>query len=334
MARNRLSGRVDQALMAAAERYNVPIDWLRRISRIESGWNPSARRGSYEGLFQLSEAEFRRVGGSGDRSDPDANAMAGAALIASHRDAFRRRYRTEPTLNDMYLIHQQGWGGYQAHRDNPTGTAWENMLNTREGRERTAVNPAAARRWAQDAVWGNVPHGERRRFGNVGNVTSGDLVDIWNARITSTGSTGGTTRDIGGAGTVDIPRSNDTPPETGGGPGAARALTDFANLFNPPPDRDVSPPPTTTTSRGFADYNYPLVNALTGVDQSLGTQMLGSIFGQEGIATGKRLTRLADVGRRFAEEARRPPPSISLSMPELPEQEMSAFALPERRRRM
>ena len=45
----------------------MPIDprTMRAIRQIESGGNPNATTGSYKGLYQLSDGEFRRYGGQG-----------------------------------------------------------------------------------------------------------------------------------------------------------------------------------------------------------------------------------------------------------------------------
>lgn len=347
MARLRLSQRIDRAITAAAERYGINPDWMRRIARIESGWNPSATRGSYEGLFQLSEEEFRRVGGTGSRSDPDANAGAAAALLASHRDAFRRRYGTEPTLGQLYLIHQQGWGGAQAHFDNPDAPAWQNVAGTREGRARGPE-------WARQAIWRNIPRGDRGRFGNVESVTSRDFTGVWNERMERTPSTEVVrlSGNVGG----QFPEEFDATGALEGGRREAGRVTrvtprrEFPEEFDAseevrrsrrdvveeerPPRTDSTPPPPATS---FFDRNYPIMHALTGTDAPLGTQLLGAVFGQEGLSSNRTLNRagagLAAVGRSFVESANRPVQSVVPPMPQLPDQEMSAFVLPERRRR-
>lgn len=334
MARFRLSQTVDQALSAAAARYDIPVDWLRRISRIESGWNPTATRGAYHGLFQLSESEFRRVGGTGSRLDPDANAMAGAALLASHRDAFRRRYGSEPGVGDLYLIHQQGWGGYQAHRDNPDAPAWQNMLGTREGRERPD-----GPEWARRAIAGNIPRSERGRMGDVGNITSRQFVDMWNARFTGDSGAGGTTRGIGEVrtppptttGVNQFPEefrapAPDTGPTTRVTPGAIRPnLTD--RTFNPA-EGILGPADTGPGGGTPPPGNDRLIPS--------GRELLSSIFGAENVpGPNKNLaSAFGTAGRTYAEMANRPAPKIDLSLlGQLPEQDASAFVLPERRRR-
>jgi len=53
----------------------MPIDprTMRAIRQIESGGNPNATTGSYKGLYQLSDGEFRRYGGQGSIYDPAEN---------------------------------------------------------------------------------------------------------------------------------------------------------------------------------------------------------------------------------------------------------------------
>ena len=72
MAWNDLFGRIGQET-------GVDPGVLSTFARIESGGNPRNQTGSYLGLFQLSQDEFRKHGGQGNIFDPVANANAAAA---------------------------------------------------------------------------------------------------------------------------------------------------------------------------------------------------------------------------------------------------------------
>ena len=85
---------------------------MKAVAKIESGFNPKQRTGSYIGLFQLSKYEFRRYG-SGNITDPRDNAVAGAYKFATEALLFEYSTGKKPTFSDLYLIHQQGWQGPQ-----------------------------------------------------------------------------------------------------------------------------------------------------------------------------------------------------------------------------
>lgn len=197
MAR-RFSRDVDSAIAMAAERYRINPATLRAIAKVESSGNPRAQTGSYSGLFQLSRSEFQRGGGGrGDIYDPTANAMAAAANFRSHQDQFERKFERAPSPTELYMIHQQGWGGFQAHMDNPDRPAWENMASTREGRAR-------GEEWSRRAIRGNTlpdarQHGDR--------ITSRQFMDSWTARLNREP---GLTLDTAAAAVPTVPDANNT----------------------------------------------------------------------------------------------------------------------------
>jgi hypothetical protein len=160
----------------ATKQYGLEPDWLSTFARIESGYNPRVRTGSYKGLFQLSDGEFGKHGGQGDIYDPRSNTFAAAAKLRRERDAFEAKYGRRPTAADIYLIHQQGEGGAAAHWSNPNLPAWQNMYSTAEGRQK---GPG----WAKQAIWGNVPNDVKAKYGSVDNLTSRDFVDLWTQKV-------------------------------------------------------------------------------------------------------------------------------------------------------
>lgn len=171
---------VDAAIEAAAKKYGLDPSVLRSFAQIESGGDPRAQTGSYQGLFQLGPREWATHGADGDPFDPQANAMAAGSLLASHRAEFVRKYGQEPTPAQLYMIHQQGTGGAAQHWANPDRPAWENMYSTAEGQAR-------GRNWARAAIWGNLPADQRRQFGDVDNVTSRDFTNFWADRLARAG---------------------------------------------------------------------------------------------------------------------------------------------------
>ena len=172
------SPQVEAALAEASRRAGVPIETLRAYVTVESSGDPNARTGSYKGLFQLSDSEFRRHGGSGSIFDANENAMAAARKIRAESIQFERQYGRPPTAFDLYMTHQQGPSGYAAHLSNPQGAAWENI---RQYYRSDAI--------AKQAVWGNIPAEVRQRYGRVENVPSSEFLaqGWWGGRFERAG---------------------------------------------------------------------------------------------------------------------------------------------------
>lgn len=172
--------RVEGAITGASQRFGVDPNLLRTFARIESGGRPNARTGSYKGLFQLSNSEFGKYGG-GNIYDPVANSNAAAQKLAGEAQGFKAKYGREPQPSDLYMIHQQGAGGYGAHVANPSAPAWQNMASTAEGRQKGAG-------WARQAIWGNVPSDVRAQYpGGVDSLTSQQFLDLWAQKVARMG---------------------------------------------------------------------------------------------------------------------------------------------------
>jgi hypothetical protein len=163
---------VENILAEASARHGLPLSLYRGFGRIESGMNPRKRTGSYMGLFQLSSEEFRKYLPKGDIFDPRDNTEAFSRKTVEQALDFRRRNGRAPKGAELYMQHQQGEGGFQAHASNPDAPAWQNMARTGEGRQR-------GQRWARKAIWGNMTPEMKRKFGSVDNVKSQDFLDIW-----------------------------------------------------------------------------------------------------------------------------------------------------------
>lgn len=171
MAPRRDNSAVVNALTSVSQRYGIPMGTLLAFGRIESGLRPRARTGSYKGLFQMSDKEFRKHGG-GNIYDAEDNAEAFARLTLANMAIYRAQTGRNPTGSELYLMHQQGTAGAAAHTRRPSDPAWKNMHSTAEGRRK---GPG----WAKKAIWGNLPARWKQRFGSVENVTSGDFMEVW-----------------------------------------------------------------------------------------------------------------------------------------------------------
>lgn len=167
---------IDKTISDAAKKYGVDEGMLRTFAQIESSGNPRNVTGSYKGLFQLSESEFRKYGGQGDILDPTANANAAAQKLKAESEQFTKKNGRAPTATDIYMIHQQGPAGSAAHRNNPDGIAWQNIRKYYK-----------SDRMAKKAIWGNVPDDMKRKYGSVENMRSSDFVGMWNDKINRIG---------------------------------------------------------------------------------------------------------------------------------------------------
>jgi hypothetical protein len=149
--------------------------FMKTVAKIESGFNPKQRTGSYIGLFQLSKNEFEMYG-AGDILVPRDNTVAAALKFMTEAVLFEMFTHRKPTLNDLYLIHQQGVDGAAEHVSHPNRLAWRSMCATDEGKEK-------GEKWCKRAIWGNTLPAVKRIWKNVNNVTSGAFVAMWQQRV-------------------------------------------------------------------------------------------------------------------------------------------------------
>jgi hypothetical protein len=149
--------------------------FMKTVAKIESGFNPKQRTGSYIGLFQLSKNEFEMYG-AGDILVPRDNTVAAALKFMTEAILFEMFTHRKPTLNDLYLIHQQGVDGAAEHVSHPQRLAWRSMCATDEGKEK-------GEKWCKRAIWGNTLPAVKRIWKNVNNVTSGAFVAMWQQRV-------------------------------------------------------------------------------------------------------------------------------------------------------
>jgi hypothetical protein len=148
---------------------------MKTVAKIESGFNPKQRTGSYIGLFQLSKKEFEKFG-AGDILVPRDNTVAAALKFMTEAILFEMFTHRKPTLNDLYLIHQQGVAGAAEHVRHPDRLAWRSMCATDEGKEK-------GEKWCKRAIWGNTLPAVKRIWKDVNNVTSGAFVAMWQQRV-------------------------------------------------------------------------------------------------------------------------------------------------------
>jgi Transglycosylase SLT domain len=164
-----------EEIKRASDAFGLDFNFMKAVAKIESGFDPKQRTGSYIGLFQLSKYEFSKFG-SGDILNPRDNAVAAAYKVITEGILFQWVTHRKPDLNDLYLIHQQGWEGAAEHISQPDRIAWKSMCATSEGREKRE-------KWCKRAIWGNTLPAVKAAWKSVDKLTSGAFVGMWRERV-------------------------------------------------------------------------------------------------------------------------------------------------------
>jgi len=159
----------------AASLYGVDLAMMMSIAKVESNFKPRARTGSYKGLFQLSDYEFKKYG-DGNIWDARDNARAAAHMFLVQAEKFKWALGHYPDYAERYMVHQQGIEGAIEHYTHPERTAWQSMCATPEG-------ILKGEQWCRKCIWRNLFPEWKRTFGKVEKVTSGDFVSLWTGRI-------------------------------------------------------------------------------------------------------------------------------------------------------
>jgi hypothetical protein len=107
----------------AASLYGLDLAMMMSIAKVESDFNPHARTGSYRGLFQLSDYEFKKYG-DGSIWDARDNARAAAHMFLVQAETFRWALGHYPDYAERYMVHQQGIQGAIAHYIHPERAAY------------------------------------------------------------------------------------------------------------------------------------------------------------------------------------------------------------------
>jgi hypothetical protein len=164
-----------EEIKRASDAFGLDFNFMKAVAKIESGFDPKQRTGSYYGLFQLSKYEFEKFG-SGQILDPRDNAVAAAYKVITEGILFEWVTHRTPTLSDLYLIHQQGWEGAAEHISQPDRVAWKSMCATSEGTEK-------GEKWCKRAIWRNTLPSVKDAWKSVDRLTSAAFVGMWRERV-------------------------------------------------------------------------------------------------------------------------------------------------------
>ena len=144
----------------AASLYGLDEAMMMSIAKVESNFKPHARTGSYKGLFQLSDYEFKKYG-DGSIWDARDNARAAAHMLLVQAEKFRWALGHYPDYSERYMVHQQGIQGAIEHYTHPERVAWQSMCATDEG-------VLKGEKWCRKCIWRNLLPQWKRKFGSVG----------------------------------------------------------------------------------------------------------------------------------------------------------------------
>jgi hypothetical protein len=164
-----------EEIKRASEAFGLDFNFMKAVAKIESGFDPKQRTGSYIGLFQLSKYEFAAYG-SGDILNARDNAVAAAYKFATSAIIFELSTHKRATYSDLYLIHQQGTRGAEEHVNHPDRIAWKSMCATDEGKQK-------GEQWCKRAIWENTLPEIKHTWKSVENLTSGVFVKMWEERV-------------------------------------------------------------------------------------------------------------------------------------------------------
>ena len=159
----------------AASLYGLDLAMMMSIAKVESNFNPRARTGSYKGLFQLSDYEFKKYG-DGSIWDARDNARAAAHMLLLQAEKFRWALGHYPDYAERYMVHQQGIQGAIEHYTHPERVAWQSMCATDEG-------VLKGEQWCRKCIWRNLLPQWKQTFGSVEKISSGDFVSLWTGRV-------------------------------------------------------------------------------------------------------------------------------------------------------
>jgi Transglycosylase SLT domain len=169
------TGNPRDEIREAASLYGLDFAMMMSIAKVESNFNPRARTGSYKGLFQLSDYEFKKYG-DGSIWDARDNARAAAHMFLVQAEKFKWALGHYPDNAERYVVHQQGIQGAIEHYTHPERVAWQSMCATDEG-------VLKGEQWCRKCIWQNLLPQWKRTFGSVEKVSSGDFVSLWTGRI-------------------------------------------------------------------------------------------------------------------------------------------------------
>ena len=181
----------DAIIEQVAQQYGLDANAMKAIAQRENSGKATGQTGSYKGLFQLSEEEFRKYKPNGNIFNAQDNAEAFAMRMKDETQKFQSGFTREdgtkverigrpPTVHEMYMIHQRGIEGALEQIKNPGQLAWQAMANTPEGKQKGEA-------WAKKTVTGNLPKGVLDQYGGIDKMTAAQFSEYWKGSLKKAG---------------------------------------------------------------------------------------------------------------------------------------------------
>jgi len=217
----------DEAIATAARREGIDPKTMNIIAQIESSKNPNETTGKYKGLFQLSDAEFKALGGRGSVFDAGENARIFAYKYKIENRQLSDKLGRPVTESEAYLAHQQGVEAAYKFISKSDTSALTSRLTTEEYQQHVATQgEEEAQKWARATVWKNLTPEMKARIGNdpsrVGEITGEEFNRMWKERY----------RRLGGDVNRQAALAERAPP-----------LDPKPQPVTPPPSKDEKPSP-------------------------------------------------------------------------------------------
>ena len=152
---------IEQIFQQQSQASGIPVEYYKKVAGIESMGQPGIKSplSSAKGLFQITDETWKGYG-SGDPLNALDNTTAMTKLTLDNQQKLRSALGRDPTPGELYLAHQQGYGGAKALLSDPQGNVVD-VLSTAYGGDKNK---------ALTAIKNN---------GGNPNMTSGQFASRW-----------------------------------------------------------------------------------------------------------------------------------------------------------
>lgn len=140
----RMSNTLFSNIKASSQKHGVPEEYMRTMAYIESKGDATARSSTgASGIYQFVKSTGKQYGlisgGADNRQNEAMNVDAGARLAKDNANFFKKRFGTNPEPWQLYMMHQQGAGGFcklwaEAQSGQPASQAVRNSMDLNGGK--------------------------------------------------------------------------------------------------------------------------------------------------------------------------------------------------------
>ena len=164
-----------EEIKRASDAFGLDFNFMKAVAKIESGFNPNQRTGSYIGLFQLSEYEFSKFG-FGQILQPPRQCRCGRLQGHYRRHPVRVDHAPEAGLERSLPDPSAGLG--RRRRAHQPARSHRLEIHVRHERRQ-----GEGREVVQTRDLGNTLPALKKAWKSVDKVTSEAFVGMWRARV-------------------------------------------------------------------------------------------------------------------------------------------------------